>query len=74
MLISTHDLNLALERFDKLALLNKRLVAYGVPRQTITPESLVGTYGGQAVWRGDDYAMVLGDIDCCGVEEHHHHE
>ena len=74
VLVSTHDLNLALERFDRLALLNKRLVAYGDPRVIITPESLAGTYGGQAVWRGDDYAMVLGDIDCCGGEGHHHHE
>jgi len=24
------------------------------------------------VWRGDDYAMVLGDIGCCGGEGHHH--
>jgi ABC-type Mn2+/Zn2+ transport system ATPase subunit len=72
MLISTHDLNIAVERFDKLALLNGRLVAYGVPREIITPESLAATYGGQALWRGDDYAMVLGDIACCGGEAHHH--
>ena len=33
---------------------------------------LAAAYGGQAVWRGEDYAMVVGDIDCCGEGEHHH--
>lgn len=72
MLVSTHDLNLAVERFDRLALLNRRLIAYGEPRQVVTPEALAAAYGGQAVWRGDDYAMVMGDIGCCGEEGHHH--
>jgi manganese/iron transport system ATP-binding protein len=72
MLVSTHDLNLAVERFDRLALLNQRLVAYGPPREVVTPQNLAAAYGGQAVWRGEDYAMVLGDIDCCGEGGHRH--
>jgi manganese/iron transport system ATP-binding protein len=72
VLVSTHDLNLAVERFDRLALLNRQLVAYGPPRQAITPETLAAAYGGQAVWRGEDYVMVLGDIDCCGEKGHDH--
>jgi manganese/iron transport system ATP-binding protein len=71
-LVSTHDLNLAVERFDRLALLNQRLVAYGRPREVVAPETLAAAYGGQALWRGDDYALVLGDIDCCGETEHDH--
>jgi manganese/iron transport system ATP-binding protein len=72
VLVSTHDLNMAVERFDRLALLNRQLIAYGTPRQAVTPETLAAAYGGQAVWRGEDYAMVLGDIDCCGAGGHHH--
>jgi len=72
VLVSTHDLNLAVERFDRIALLNRRLVAYGLPRQVIRPETLEAAYGGQAVWRGEDYALVLGDIDCCGEAGHLH--
>jgi ABC-type Mn2+/Zn2+ transport system ATPase subunit len=72
VLVSTHDLNLAVERFDRLALLNRRLLAYGRPQEAITPRTLAAAYGGQALWRGEDYAMVLGDIDCCGEGEHHH--
>jgi ABC-type Mn2+/Zn2+ transport system ATPase subunit len=72
VLVSTHDLNLAVERFDRLALLNQRLVAYGPPEQAVTPLTLAAAYGGQALWRGEDYAMVLGDIDCCGEGGHVH--
>lgn len=72
LLVSTHDLNLAVQRFDRLALLNQRLVAYGPPHEVVTPGSLASAYGGQALWRGDGYAMVLGDIDCCGETEHEH--
>jgi ABC-type Mn2+/Zn2+ transport system ATPase subunit len=72
VLVSTHDLNLAVDRFDRLALLNRKLIAYGLPRQVVTPQSLAAAYGGQALWRGEDYAMVLGDIGCCGEEGHHH--
>jgi ABC-type Mn2+/Zn2+ transport system ATPase subunit len=72
VIVSTHDLNLAVERFDRLALLNRRMIAFGVPGQAVTPQTLTAAYGGQALWRGEDYALVLGDIDCCGEEEHHH--
>lgn len=71
ILVSTHDLNLAVEHFDRMALLNRRLVAFGEPREVISPETLGEAYGGQAVWRGDDYVMVLGDINCCGGEMEH---
>jgi ABC-type Mn2+/Zn2+ transport system ATPase subunit len=72
VLVSTHDLNLAVERFDRLALLNHRLIAYGPARGTITPATLAAAYGGQALWRGEDYALVMGDIGCCGEAESHH--
>lgn len=72
MLVSTHDLNLAVEWSDQLALLNRRLIYFGPPRAAVTPERLAEAYGGQALWRGEDYAMILGDIDCCGEGEHHH--
>ncbi|NIV37058.1 MAG: ATP-binding cassette domain-containing protein [Anaerolineae bacterium] len=72
VLVSTHDLNLAVERFDRLALLNHQMIAYGPPQEVITPQTLAAAYGGQALWHGEDYAMVVGDIDCCGEGGHHH--
>jgi manganese/iron transport system ATP-binding protein len=70
LMVSTHDLNLATERFELLALLNRELIAFGEPSKVIAPDTLAAAYGGQALWRGDDYAMVLGDIDCCGEGDH----
>jgi ABC-type Mn2+/Zn2+ transport system ATPase subunit len=67
ILVSTHDINLAVERFDQLALLNRRLIAYGPPREAITRETLTRAYGGQAVWDGENYVMVMGDVACCGA-------
>ncbi len=72
VLVSTHDLNMAMEHCDQMALLNRRLIAYGPPHQAINPETLTSAYGERALWQGDDYAMVLGDIDCCGGEGHRH--
>jgi ABC-type Mn2+/Zn2+ transport system ATPase subunit len=72
MLVSTHDLNLAVDWSDQLALLNRRLISFGPPREAVTSQRLTQAYGGQALWRGEDYAMVLGDIDCCGEGGHHH--
>ena len=72
VLVSTHDLNLAVERFDRIALLNRELVAYGTPRQVVTSQALASAYGGHALWRGEDYALLLGDIDCCGEGSHNH--
>jgi ABC-type Mn2+/Zn2+ transport system ATPase subunit len=60
LLVATHDLNLALSRFDRVMLLNKRLLHDGSPSETITPEALAETYGGQ-IARWADSVMVIGD-------------
>ena len=41
VLVATHDLNLAAERFDQVMLLNQRLVAFGDPETAITSEALL---------------------------------
>ena len=46
VLVATHDLNLASEHFDRVMLLNRRLIAYGEPATTITTEALGAAYGG----------------------------
>lgn len=44
-LISTHDLNLAASRFDRVLLLNQGLIAYGAPREVLTQENLARAFG-----------------------------
>ena len=41
-----HDLETAAEFFDRVIILNRRLFAYGPPREVMQPELLVEVYGG----------------------------
>jgi ABC-type Mn2+/Zn2+ transport system ATPase subunit len=48
-LVSTHDLNLAATRFDRVLLLNRRLIAYDTADQAFRPETLSQAFGGQVL-------------------------
>jgi ABC-type Mn2+/Zn2+ transport system ATPase subunit len=65
VLVSTHDLSLATQRFELVLLLNRRLVAYGPPESVFTPEHVREAFGGQALMLG---GMVVVD-QCCPHEE-----
>jgi ABC-type Mn2+/Zn2+ transport system ATPase subunit len=47
VVITTHDLESAAEDCDLLAFVNHRLVAFGPPTETFTPETLHATFGGE---------------------------
>lgn len=68
VLVATHDLNLAAERFDRMMLLNKRIVAFAEATTVLQPNNLLQAYGGH-VHVLDDKDILLTD-ECCG----HHHE
>jgi len=71
VMIATHNLSLAAERFDRIMLLNRRILGLGQPEEVFTPERLLEAYGGhlQLVHTGEG-VMALGDT-CCegGFEE-----
>lgn len=46
VVVATHDLNLAAERFDKVLLLNKRVVAFDRPTAVLQSHFLLEAYGG----------------------------
>jgi len=46
VLVVHHDLETAAEFFDRIIIVNKRLYAYGAPRQVMQPELLMEVYGG----------------------------
>jgi ABC-type Mn2+/Zn2+ transport system ATPase subunit len=73
VLVSTHDLDLAAERFDQLVLLNGRLISAGTPGEVFTEEHLQAAFGGQMVIV-DGKAIVVDQ--CCGGHgpESHGHE
>ncbi len=75
IMVATHDLNLAADRFDQVMLLNRRLIAFGTPDEVYTRPHLLEAYGGSVhVIPGEDGAVVLADTCCEGEEEHHRHE
>lgn len=73
VLASTHDMETAATRFGLVALLNRRLVAYGPPATVFTPEHVAAAFGGQALFLD---GMVVID-QCCpghvGDGEAHRH-
>lgn len=65
LMVSTHDLNLAATRFERIILLNRRLIAYGSAEQVFTPEAVRQAFGRQVlVLEG---AMVVDQ--CCPPAE-----
>lgn len=66
VMVSTHDLNLAAERFDRLMLLNHHLVGIGQPDEVFTQERLMQAYGGHMrLIQTEEGLMALNDT-CCG--------
>jgi len=70
VLVATHDLNLAAERFDRVMLLNRRMIAMGTPDQVLTQSNLVQAYGGHLhPVQGESGLLVLTDTCCEGEEQ-----
>ena len=69
VMVATHDLDLAARRFDRVMLLNQRMLGFGVPEQVFTPEQLMSAYGGHIhLVETDDKLLVVADT-CCGEGE-----
>jgi ABC-type Mn2+/Zn2+ transport system ATPase subunit len=65
VMVSTHDLNMAAERFELTALLNHRLVSFGPPQEVFKPENIASAFHQVLFLNG---AAVVDD--CCGGEDH----
>lgn len=69
VLVATHDLEQATQRFDRVMLLNRRLLGFGQARDVFTSERLVAAYGGHLhLLPSADGFLVLGD-SCCDEGE-----
>jgi ABC-type Mn2+/Zn2+ transport system ATPase subunit len=64
VMVSTHDLSMAAQRFEHVLLLNKRLIAYGLAEQALSPAAIQEAFGGR-VWFVGDVAVV---DECCPPE------
>lgn len=72
VMIAMHDLKLASERFDRVMLLNRRLLGLGTPEEVFDPKNLEAAYGGhlRMIQTGDGI-YVLEDT-CCEEGGHQH--
>lgn len=63
VLFATHDLDLASEKFDRILLLNRKLIAYGTRQQVVTVANLSLAYGGHMqVVETAEGKVLIGDI------------
>jgi manganese/iron transport system ATP-binding protein len=71
VLVSTHDLDMAAAHFDKIMLLNHRVVAFGPPQQVFSAEVLLETYGGHVRTLDDMSGNMLLTDHCCDAPDRH---
>jgi len=65
VMISLHDLKIAAQRFDRVLLLNRRMIGIGTPQEVLTPDNLLAAYGGHLHLVPTENGMLaLGDT-CC---------
>ncbi len=73
VLVSTHDLQLAADRFDRLMLLRRQVIGFGPAAAVLTPANLRLAYGTHmTVIAAPEGVLALGDTCCEGDEEHTH--
>ncbi len=73
VLISMHDLRLAAERFDRVMLLNRELMGFGVPEEVFTRDLLLKAYQGHLHFVEGEFETLAVGGDCCegGHDELH---
>jgi manganese/iron transport system ATP-binding protein len=71
VMVATHDLEQAARHFDRILLLNHRIVAFGSPERVLQTENLLRAYGGRL--RSATGEDVLSIDNCCDEGEEHDH-
>ncbi len=67
ILLATHDLSRAAESFDKMLLVNRQAIAYGTPREVMTPDVLSRAYANAIqVYENDGNTFMIADEHGCG--------
>ncbi|MFN2146984.1 MAG: metal ABC transporter ATP-binding protein [Anaerolineales bacterium] len=73
VLIATHDLQLAAERFDLVMLLNRRLISFGKPDEALSEKALLSAYGGHLHVVPDEKGSILLTDTCCDGDDEVRH-
>ncbi len=69
VMVATHDLDMAAERFDSAMLLNRKLLGFGRSADVFTPPALLAAYGGRLrLVETPEGLVAIGDTCCEGGE------
>jgi ABC-type Mn2+/Zn2+ transport system ATPase subunit len=67
VLLATHDMHKAATHFDKMLLINQRVVAYGTPPEVMRPDILKQAYSGAVqVFNDQGQMFMIADEHGCG--------
>lgn len=69
VMMAIHDLEQAAAYFDRVMLLNKRLVGIGVPQVVFQPDNLMAAYGGHLRLVQTSETLVAVADSCCTEDE-----
>ena len=70
VMVATHDLGQAARYFERVLLLNRRLIRFGPPQEVLSSANLLLAYRGHAqVIQSSDGTTTLADSCCTGEEE-----
>ena len=71
VMVATHDLGQASSHFDRVMLLNHRMIRFGPPQEVLTGENLLHAYGEHThLIQSADGSATLADSCCEGDEDH----
>ena len=71
VMVATHDLEQAAQHFDRIMLLNRRLIGLGTAEDVLQTEKLVQAYGGRLRSANGDNVLTVDD--CCDEGDDHAH-
>ena len=66
VMVATHDLEQASSHFDRIMLLNHRIVSFGEPNKVMQTKNLIKAYGGRL--RSTENGNIVTVDDCCDDE------
>jgi manganese/iron transport system ATP-binding protein len=70
VMIATHDLDQAEKYFDRVMLLNRKLIGFGEPKEVLKPERLIQAYGNRMRLVDANGKLMTLDDTCCDEEDH----
>ncbi len=72
VMVATHDLEQAAKHFDRIMLLNKKIVAFGDPENVLQTDNLLSAYGGRFRTVEGREGLLAVDDSCCDEGAHDH--